>query len=623
MDDSQATKLAEIDEQLDAPESIASVEEARWRAGVNRQARPDALAHQVAAAQALCSKRKDAAMSKEERDARRNAGKRARRADAKAREHAASSAAAAAEVEAEVADAVAGLLDSVVLHAKLDALGSDERDRFETWLCSGAEPTLDDFTDWRGSHEYECWHAERCAEQWVESDAQYDARLAKEEQRRVEQEAQRQHELEHGAAYEWVSCDGRRWKLLPREVLAGRRDRYDKLLPFDGSLDEAARHLHPMLWQDVCGLSYSDLNRLTVNGYSAHLEEPDDADAFSERVRAAREWIEAQRELFLDAQRRRLRWKKASGFVKLVDADDADVSTVATHYGSPSSGPLHGGTVVGAPSVRGGVHEYTFTIDEIHDRAPQIGIWGERQRVRGGTTTWLCMLDLSDGYVYYDGEKFEQRLLGDLSQVVPGCTVTVRVHFLQRRLGFSLNGEQMVWYQEDALRYCGDGFRPVSAKPCAKFHTVYGDARHVDIEHGTTVTLSAHATLVAAPDMVVKRRAKGSSQLIMAVDPEGEVPYFYFDGDIERRLAQQYGCLEMAAEAPSWLADAPAKEAEAFPDAPKRAQYPLGDEGRRRFREARAKWYRARVGRDLQGCVSEQVRLAHNAARFERTRSKA
>ena len=37
-------------------ESVATAEESRWRAGVNRQARPDAAEHQAAAARALlCS----------------------------------------------------------------------------------------------------------------------------------------------------------------------------------------------------------------------------------------------------------------------------------------------------------------------------------------------------------------------------------------------------------------------------------------------------------------------------------------------------------------------------------------------------------------------------------------
>ena len=79
-------KLDALDEQLEAPGSVATADESRWRAGVNRQARPDAHEHQVAAARALAGKRKASAMSKEERDARRNEGKRTRRADEKQRE---------------------------------------------------------------------------------------------------------------------------------------------------------------------------------------------------------------------------------------------------------------------------------------------------------------------------------------------------------------------------------------------------------------------------------------------------------------------------------------------------------------------------------------------------------
>ena len=67
------------------PPLAGTVEESLWRAGVNRQARPDAHEHQAAAARALGEKRKASAMPKEERDARRNEAKRAKRAEAKRR----------------------------------------------------------------------------------------------------------------------------------------------------------------------------------------------------------------------------------------------------------------------------------------------------------------------------------------------------------------------------------------------------------------------------------------------------------------------------------------------------------------------------------------------------------
>ena len=47
-------------------ETQVTTQEARWRTGVNRQARPDAQAHQVAAGQASGAKRQANAMTPEE-----------------------------------------------------------------------------------------------------------------------------------------------------------------------------------------------------------------------------------------------------------------------------------------------------------------------------------------------------------------------------------------------------------------------------------------------------------------------------------------------------------------------------------------------------------------------------
>lgn len=73
---------------LDASTSTAAdVQEAQWRAGVNRQAQPGAISHQKAASQAAAAKRKAKAMSGAEKEAadrrnadRRNEAKRAKRA---------------------------------------------------------------------------------------------------------------------------------------------------------------------------------------------------------------------------------------------------------------------------------------------------------------------------------------------------------------------------------------------------------------------------------------------------------------------------------------------------------------------------------------------------------------
>ena len=86
-----------------ATSTSVDVHEAQWRAGVNRQAREDAAAHQRAAAQALGRKRRASAMTADEKEEadrrnadRRNDAKRAKRAAAKGR-HAAESTAVAAD----------------------------------------------------------------------------------------------------------------------------------------------------------------------------------------------------------------------------------------------------------------------------------------------------------------------------------------------------------------------------------------------------------------------------------------------------------------------------------------------------------------------------------------------
>ena len=167
--------------------------EAQWRAGVNRQARPDAHEHQVAAALALGKKRKAKAMSEEERAARRNEGKRAKRAEAKQREEA--EARAAAQRMQEVSQVVYELIEDVVqdwmleTHPRLDELnewlGEDgdvsetEFDDFIEWLqrerIEPGELEEDDyepdcfvelFDDWRNSDDYQHKQVDYEMEDW-------------------------------------------------------------------------------------------------------------------------------------------------------------------------------------------------------------------------------------------------------------------------------------------------------------------------------------------------------------------------------------------------------------------------------------------------------------------------
>ena len=68
------------DEDPEDADTVATADCSRWRNGVERQARPDAHAHQVAAGKASGAKRKRQAMTADQRAARRNEGKRLRRA---------------------------------------------------------------------------------------------------------------------------------------------------------------------------------------------------------------------------------------------------------------------------------------------------------------------------------------------------------------------------------------------------------------------------------------------------------------------------------------------------------------------------------------------------------------
>ena len=73
----------------------ATTQESRWRAGVDRQAQPQAQQHQRAASQAAAAKRKAEAMPEEEVKRRAAAHKREVRAKEKAEKEAAAAAAAA------------------------------------------------------------------------------------------------------------------------------------------------------------------------------------------------------------------------------------------------------------------------------------------------------------------------------------------------------------------------------------------------------------------------------------------------------------------------------------------------------------------------------------------------
>ena len=143
---------------LDAATSTsADAHEAQWRAGVNRQAQPQAISHQHAASQAAAEKRKATAMVGEEKAAadrlradRRNAAKRAKRA-------AAAEPVAAAVAEPTVAESPA---------VEVAALGRLERLDLDEWLAHKDLP-LDDASleEWRMSDHYERTKRDRIVEQ--------------------------------------------------------------------------------------------------------------------------------------------------------------------------------------------------------------------------------------------------------------------------------------------------------------------------------------------------------------------------------------------------------------------------------------------------------------------------
>ena len=139
--------------------------EAQWRAGVNRQAQPQAGSHQLAASRAAAAKRKVNAMSGAEKEAaqrrnadRRNEVKRAKRAAAKAAEATEAAAAAEAEkldaAEEELEDELQEELELRILERWGEAFLDDSstRENVELQLRTegyGAEQT-DDGRRWYG-----------------------------------------------------------------------------------------------------------------------------------------------------------------------------------------------------------------------------------------------------------------------------------------------------------------------------------------------------------------------------------------------------------------------------------------------------------------------------------------
>ena len=466
---------------------------------------------------------------------------------------------------------------------------------------------------------------EQLANDWQADDAACEAYRAREHERLVAWDARRRHELQHGAAYEWA-WNGCVLQLLSRKELAGNRSMYGWrnngwLRPFSGSVDEAEQHLP---WYEPPGDEASDQE-------SDDDQEPDDGLTAEEREEhrqrraAAAVWMQEQRRVLEQEQAAQLRWDSVHGephrgmskcFIKLLEPDETGAATTVVHAGAPSSGALLGGYAIGAPIVRGGVHEFTLTLDASPSRPPRLGVCGERKAGPSSRARWVCALDLSDGRLYYDDEQLHDQpplpiTINTASR--PLCKVVVRVHFEQQNLAFSVDDAPMVWVTNEQLRYVGVGFVPFSAQPYVEMHRVHstgGGKIPMPVSEGTAVTIADHACLLAAPDVIAPAPPPGP-RLVMAIDPDGDVPYYYYSDDMARALAQRYGCLDTSVDSPDWHT-APSQAAGpsiARPEPPpRRSQYPTGTAGRERFRSDRAQWYFERTGKQLQdkGNVAQQ-----------------
>ena len=111
----------------------ATTQESRWRAGVNRQAQPQARQHQRAASQAATAKRKAEAMPEEEVKRRAAAHKKEVRAKEKAEKEAAAAATAAAAAAARVPNRRG--LNRWLKEEEEERCDADEWADFESFIC--------------------------------------------------------------------------------------------------------------------------------------------------------------------------------------------------------------------------------------------------------------------------------------------------------------------------------------------------------------------------------------------------------------------------------------------------------------------------------------------------------
>ena len=117
------------------------------------------------------------------------------------------------------------------------------------------------------------------------------------------------------------------------------------------------------------------------------------------------------------------------------------------------------------------VHEFAFTLDSTlspDDYLPAIGLQGERRNGPIALELWTCRLSLATGRLQYDdisdwSAEARRRLESGIACVPAGSTITVRIHFDEQCVGFSVDGSPMKWFGPDLLAYAGAGFQPVSS----------------------------------------------------------------------------------------------------------------------------------------------------------------
>lgn len=592
--------------------------------------------------------------------------------------------------------------DKEVGPAEWDAFEAWEAE--EAWLCADdcdeltpdAEAAWEEaFFAWRDGDAGTRWCQKQSASEWLADPTAQGAADEAEQVAAAAGAAAQEEAIQAAVAvgapdFEWarVDVDGlashhtpdgeeapRQWQLLARASLAGRRHKYDHFEAFTGDVEAARLHLHMLASSD------------------------DDGDG---EQSAARAWLRAQREQMV-RQLPQARWElptQQTACLRLTD--DGGHCTTVVQSGNPArpSAFMPGGVVRGLPVVRGGVHEFTLCLTRtfraqhaqrlrrpalppllgisgnswavyfnpadgllyVHDTTPRADGSSEdprklRDQDRREMHEWEAAMDAAD-VSWCQREQQTPRVRASGSSVDGPVTVRIRVDFTQRELAFAINSEPESVVRTGVLDlHVPGGFHPKQAAPCVKLYCVellceqtprchhyHCVCKDVPLDVGTAVSLQAHRCLVPSDEPVAAPPVDSQPQLVMGIDPEGDIPYFYTEGDTERHLAITQQMYEpRQSSAPSWFVEltgrcvglarrvagqmltslASAAVSAFVPTgepAPRKTDYPFTESGIKRFRDDRADWYERRTGRKLEGTEEEQWRAVDNASRFSRAR---